>query len=145
MTDEEVNASRRKLAQIVQQLDPLASLSPEVEEVLLELSTKFVESAARFGCKLAQHRGSKHLELDDLRLYVETMLGVHVPGYGSTLTGALPATFYADAVQSGKPGRVSEEHAARLKLKRKAHVVMDDGFAVAVSAPPPASKKAKLT
>ena len=57
MTREELALSRKKLANQVSAIDPTAKLSEQVEYVLLELGCKFVESAAKFGCKLAQHRG----------------------------------------------------------------------------------------
>mmetsp|Transcript_23151 Transcript_23151/g.65727 ORF Transcript_23151/g.65727 Transcript_23151/m.65727 type:complete len:172 (-) Transcript_23151:512-1027(-) len=134
-SEDELLTSRRKLHALVRELDPGAQLSQEVQEALLELSTRFVEAAANFGCKLAQHRGADHLQLDDLRLYVEDVFGVHVPGFGATATGNLPASFYVDAIQRGTPGRVPDQHAARLALKRNAHhVVLKDDFALALSA-----------
>uniref|UniRef100_A0A7S2RUT8 Transcription initiation factor TFIID subunit 12 domain-containing protein n=1 Tax=Mucochytrium quahogii TaxID=96639 RepID=A0A7S2RUT8_9STRA len=127
-SDGEIDASRKKLADIVNEFDSKARLSEQVEEVLLELSTKFVEGAAEYGCKLAAHRGSNSLQLDDLKLYMEGVLGIHVPGFGSTNTSS--ASDFSNSVGKGVSGRMTEDHTARLRLKRKAHVIMQENLFV---------------
>eukprot|EP00514_Thraustochytrium_sp_LLF1b_P000817 CAMPEP_0184517228 /NCGR_PEP_ID=MMETSP0198_2-20121128/5446_1 /TAXON_ID=1112570 /ORGANISM="Thraustochytrium sp., Strain LLF1b" /LENGTH=144 /DNA_ID=CAMNT_0026907593 /DNA_START=147 /DNA_END=581 /DNA_ORIENTATION=- len=143
MGDDELAASRTKLKSLVRLVDPNAQLVPEVEEVLIELSTKFVEQAAKYATRLAQHRGSNKLELPDLRMYVETVLGVHVPGFGSSANGIAPSGLTASANQRGLPGKASEEHLARLKLRKRAHVTLSDDFSASVGGPSNAAKRPK--
>jgi len=82
-TEDEVKVSRERLNQILKEVDPNAELSPEVEEILLQLSLRFVQSTTEFASKLAIHRGSNKLNVADLRLYVEKVLGMKIPGFSS--------------------------------------------------------------
>ncbi|GBG25960.1 Transcription initiation factor TFIID subunit 12 [Hondaea fermentalgiana] len=125
--DQEVLASVRKLNELVQSIDPNADLEPEVQEVLLDLSVAFVQEAAEQGIKLARHRGSSELQLEDLRMFVEGRLGLHVPGFGSTLTGGVPASQFDNQRRNG-PDYVPDAHTARLEVKRKAHVLLQDNL-----------------
>lgn len=125
--DQELLASVRKLNDLVQSIDPHAELEPAVQEVLLELAVAFVQEAAEQGIKLANHRGSNELRLDDLRMFVEGRLGLHVPGFGSTLTGGMPASQFDNQRRHG-PDYVPDAHATRLEIKRKAHVLLHDNL-----------------
>lgn len=58
MTDSDIEATRTRLNKMVKDIDSQASISPEVEELLIRMSLKFLESTTEFACKLASHRKS---------------------------------------------------------------------------------------
>ena len=47
-----------------------------VTEVLLDIADEFVETATRFSCDLARHRGGNTVEARDLKLHLGTEGGV---------------------------------------------------------------------
>ena len=65
---------RQSLQKLLQEVDPQATekLNPDVEDVLLDIVDEFVETATRFSCDLAQHRGGSSLEAKDLKLHLGT-------------------------------------------------------------------------
>ena len=67
---------RQSLQKLLQDVDPQATekLNPDVEDVLLDIVDEFVETATRFSCDLAQHRGGSSLEAKDLKLHLGTWM-----------------------------------------------------------------------
>eukprot|EP00742_Colponemidia_sp_Colp-10_P010026 GILJ01010978.1.p1 GENE.GILJ01010978.1~~GILJ01010978.1.p1 ORF type:complete len:117 (-),score=17.83 GILJ01010978.1:129-479(-) len=75
--------SRRRLQELVQQIDPREKLDPEVEELLLDLANDFIDNVARTSSSLAQHRKSETLEVKDVKFNLENQWNIRVPGFGS--------------------------------------------------------------
>eukprot|EP00668_Euglena_longa_P001856 GGOE01002177.1.p1 GENE.GGOE01002177.1~~GGOE01002177.1.p1 ORF type:complete len:121 (+),score=18.70 GGOE01002177.1:24-365(+) len=69
------------LKELAAQVDPRYELDDEVADILVELADTFVESAIRFGSKLARHRGDDTLRVKDISLYLERVHGLRVPGF----------------------------------------------------------------
>jgi len=76
--------SKKKLRELVMQVTGGSdSLTPDAEEVFLDLADTFIDQIVTSACKVAKLRQSPYLELRDLQLVLERNYNIRIPGYSS--------------------------------------------------------------
>ncbi|PWN36735.1 Taf4-Taf12 (Tafii135-Tafii20) complex, partial [Meira miltonrushii] len=63
--------SKRKVQELVGEIDPNERLEGAVEDMLLEIADEFIESVTQAACRLAKHRKGDRLEVRDVQLHLE--------------------------------------------------------------------------
>ena len=71
-----------KIQDLVKSIDPSYTIDAEAEEQVLQLADDFLENVTRQSLLLAQHRGSKTLDVQDIQLVLAKHWGISVPGLG---------------------------------------------------------------
>ncbi|KAG5003156.1 hypothetical protein GLYMA_10G070700v4 [Glycine max] len=108
-TDESSNSilSKRSIHELVNQVDPLEKLEPEVADILVDIAENFLESITRSGCSLAKHRKSTTLEAKDILLHLEKNWNMTLLGFGG------------DDIKSYRRPTTSDIHKERLTVIKK--------------------------
>jgi histone H3/H4 len=75
--------SKRKVQELVGEIDPSERLEGAVEDLLLEIADEFIDSVAQFACRLAKHRKGERLEVRDVQLHLERSWNLRIPTPGS--------------------------------------------------------------
>uniref|UniRef100_A0A8C6TL50 Transcription initiation factor TFIID subunit 12 n=1 Tax=Neogobius melanostomus TaxID=47308 RepID=A0A8C6TL50_9GOBI len=99
--------TKKKLQDLVREIDPNEQLDEDVEEMLLQIADDFIESVVTAACQLARHRKSNTLEVKDVQLHLERQWNMWIPGYGS------------DEIRPFKKACTTEAHKQRMALIRK--------------------------
>jgi transcription initiation factor TFIID subunit TAF12 len=86
---------------------PSRQVPPEVEELLLDVGDDFVEHCAAGAAALARHRGSDTLDASDVRLHVERVWNLPLPGHGG------------DDLHRAATASETQPHAARVAAIRR--------------------------
>ncbi|KAJ1795924.1 Transcription initiation factor TFIID subunit 12 [Coemansia sp. RSA 2399] len=94
--------SKRKIQELVSEIDPTERLEPEVEDILCDIADEFIESVTSFACQLAKHRKSDTLEAKDLQLHLERNWNIRIPGFST------------EEIRSVRKATVSQSHQEKL-------------------------------
>jgi len=98
---------RRRLADLVKEVDPLEQLDDDVEELLLQIADDFIDNVVTASCQIAKHRKSSTVEVKDVQLHLEHNWNMWMPGFGS------------DELRPYKKSAPTEAHKQRLALIKK--------------------------
>ncbi|CAI9716908.1 transcription initiation factor TFIID subunit 12-like [Octopus vulgaris] len=98
---------KRRLQELVKEVDPLEQLDEDVEEVLLQIADDFIENVVTNACQIAKHRKSNVLEVKDVQLHLERNWNMWVPGFGS------------EDLRPYKKAVVTDAHKQRMALIKK--------------------------
>lgn len=62
--------TKRKLQDLLHEIDPTETMDDDVEEVLLNIADDFIENVITASCQLAKHRKSNTLDVKDVQLHL---------------------------------------------------------------------------
>ena len=71
-----------RIADLVKSIDPNYGIEADAEEQVLQLADDFLDKVTKQAIRLAQHRGSKILDVRDLQIVLAKNFGIVVPGLG---------------------------------------------------------------
>uniref|UniRef100_A0AAY5EMN6 Transcription initiation factor TFIID subunit 12 n=1 Tax=Electrophorus electricus TaxID=8005 RepID=A0AAY5EMN6_ELEEL len=106
--------SKKKLQDLVREIDPNEQLDEDVEEMLLQVADDFIESVVTAACQLARHRKSNTLEVKDVQLHLERQWNMWIPGFGSDEIRPYKKACTTEAHKQVSP-RMWYEHKCMLK------------------------------
>ncbi|XP_064627210.1 transcription initiation factor TFIID subunit 12-like isoform X1 [Lineus longissimus] len=105
-TDSKV-LDKRRIQELVKEVDPLEQLDDDVEEVLMTIADDFIDNVVNNACILAKHRKANSLDVKDVQLHLERNWNMWVPGFGS------------EEIRPYKKATTTEAHKQRMALIRK--------------------------
>ncbi|XP_041462245.1 transcription initiation factor TFIID subunit 12-like [Lytechinus variegatus] len=100
--------NKKKIQDLVREVDPNTQLDEDVEEMLLQIADDFIENIVTAGCQLAKHRKSSTLEVKDILMHLERNWNMWIPGYAPD-----------EAPKAHKRPASTEAHKQRMALIRK--------------------------
>ena len=71
-----------RIQDLLQQLDPAYTLDAAAEHQILQLTDDFLDKVCKQGLRLAQHRNSKTLDVQDLQMVLAKQWNIIIPGLG---------------------------------------------------------------
>jgi len=99
--------SKKRLQDLVKEIDPMEVLDEDVEDVLLQIADDFIENVVTSGCMMAKHRKSSTLEVKDVQLHLQRNWNMWIPGFGG------------EELRPYKKAAVTDAHKQRLALIKK--------------------------
>lgn len=98
---------KRRIADLLKEVDPLEQLDDDAEELLMQIADDFIDNVVTASCQLARHRKSSTVEVKDVQFHLERHWNMWIPGFGS------------DEVRPYKRSAATEAHKQRLALIKK--------------------------
>jgi transcription initiation factor TFIID subunit 12 len=114
-----------RLQSLVQSLDPTFVLDSACEQQVLTLVDDFMDKTLHLAIKLAQHRGSKSLDVADVQLILHKQWGIDIPGLGPPVLNKTTKASSSHATETtnskkrkagsvlGGPTKVQKDHAGQ--------------------------------
>jgi transcription initiation factor TFIID subunit 12 len=99
---------KKRLQELVREVDPNEQLDEDVEDLLLHIADDFIEQTVTASCALAKHRKANSVDVKDVQMVLERNWNMWIPGFG------------AEDVRPYKRSATTEAHKARMALIRKA-------------------------
>merc|ERR1712154_519735 len=99
---------KKRLQELVKEVDPNEQLDEDVEELLLHIADDFIEQTVAASCALARHRKANSVDVRDVQHVLERNFNMWVPGFGTE-----------DIRSSHRRSAMSESHKSRMALIRK--------------------------
>ena len=98
---------KKRIQDLVKEVDPMEQLDEDVEEMLLQIADDFIDSVVSASVQFAKHRKSNTTEVKDVQLHLERNWNMWIPGFGS------------DELKPYKKAATTEAHKQRLALIKK--------------------------
>ena len=99
--------NKKKLSELMNEIDPDKVLDGDVETFLLQVADDFLENVITQSCMLAKHRKSTNLELKDVQLCLDKNWNMWIPGFGT------------EEKAPAKKALPTESHKQRINLIKK--------------------------
>merc|ERR1712154_701185 len=112
---------KKRLQELVKEVDPNEQLDEDVEDLLLHIADDFIEQTVTASCSLAKHRRAPAVEVKDVQLVLEKKWNMWIPAVGAVSSGssAVGGSGEQDPIKPFKRSATSEAHKARMALIRK--------------------------
>ena len=101
-----------RIADLVKSIDPNYGIEPDAEEQVLQLADDFLDKVTKQAIRLAQHRGSKTLDVRDLQIVLAKNFGIVVPGLGLPAVRPIKGASLASKSSSGGSKSSSSKRSA---------------------------------
>ncbi|KAK8810701.1 hypothetical protein WA158_007276 [Blastocystis sp. Blastoise] len=89
MTDNYSTIEKTQLREYISQFDNSIELTPDVENLILEMAKDFVDDVAEMSCRIAKQRKAQSVEPDDILCYLERSWDINIPG--NSLNAIIPS------------------------------------------------------
>ena len=121
MADDNQVLDKKRLQELVKEVDPNEQLDEDVEDLLLHIADDFIEQTVTASCSLAKHRRAPAVEVKDVQLVLEKKWNMWIPAVGAVSSGssAVGGSGEQDPIKPFKRSATSEAHKARMALIRK--------------------------
>lgn len=129
--------SKKRIQDLVQEIDNSQKIDDDVQEVLVDIANDFIERVVGSACQLAKHRGSETLEAKDVQLHLERNWNLRVPGFGRDEIRPAKVARQSEAAKKAMSAvqRDANQYAARRRrLEQRKDTRTDDGGAGAAAA-----------
>ena len=119
MGDDNQVLDKKRLQELVKEVDPNEQLDEDVEDLLLHIADDFIEQTVMASCSLAKHRRAPAVEVKDVQLVLEKKWNMWIPAVGASGSSAVGGSGEQDPIKPFKRSATSEAHKARMALIRK--------------------------
>jgi len=99
---------KKRLNELVKEVDPTEQLDEDVEDVLLQIADDFIEQTVSQACALAKHRKAGTIDVKDVQIVLERSWNMWIPGFGS------------DDIKPQRRSANTEAHKQRMAVIKKA-------------------------